>query len=137
MGRFGSQRAYNLYGVCLKSVMPLPGPAVAGPGRVVVEFVNGSTSLFSKVRRETGFTPEKSDWFQYARLLDGSTFLRWSGLFEFLVSADGRRIACRELNGANRCSGRRGGGGVSWRLRLWEVEYRGRLPTGRLPLADR
>ena len=100
MGRFGSQRAYNLYGVCLKSVMPLPGPAVAGPGRVVVELFNGSTSLFSKVRRETGFTPEKSDWFQYARLLDGSTFLRWSGLFEFLVSADGRRIACRELNGA-------------------------------------
>ncbi|MBI4382318.1 MAG: hypothetical protein HY574_14165 [candidate division NC10 bacterium] len=38
-------------------------------------------------------------WFHHARLQDGSTYLRWSGLFEFLISADGRRIAGRPVNG--------------------------------------
>ncbi len=101
MGKLGSQRAYNLYGVRLKSVVPLPGPELAGPGKVMVEFFNGSSSFFSRVRHEAGISPGKRDWFQYARFLDGSTYLRWSGLFEFLVSADGRRIACRELNGGS------------------------------------
>ncbi|MFB3074256.1 MAG: hypothetical protein ACE1Z6_03640, partial [Candidatus Methylomirabilales bacterium] len=41
------------------------------------------------------------NWFQHLRLPDGSDYLRWSGLFEFLVSADGRRIACRELECAS------------------------------------
>jgi hypothetical protein len=101
MGKLGSQRAYNLYGVRLKSVVPLPGPELAGPGKVMVELFNGSSSFFSRVRHEAGISPGKRDWFQYARFLDGSTYLRWSGLFEFLVSADGRRIACRELNGGS------------------------------------
>ncbi|PYT92309.1 MAG: hypothetical protein DMG36_15620 [Acidobacteria bacterium] len=38
-----------------------------------------------------------TDWFHYAPLEDGSDYLRWTGLFEFLISADGRRIAARTL----------------------------------------
>ncbi|MFI5208205.1 MAG: hypothetical protein ACHQX4_09320 [Gemmatimonadales bacterium] len=39
----------------------------------------------------------KNDWFLYHRLEDRSTYLRWTNLFEFLVSADGRLIEYRPL----------------------------------------
>ncbi len=129
--------------------MPLPCPELAGSGEVGIELFNGSTSFFSRVRHEAGIRPKKGDWFQHARLSDGSVYLEWSGLFEFLVSADGRQIACRELNGASpesfqtylvgqvlsfallkqggRASSRDlrtdrwGSGGFSWRLWLWQI----------------
>jgi hypothetical protein len=46
--------------------------------------------------------PNGPKWFRHACLQDGSIFLRWSGLFEFLVSPDGRRIAGRPLTHASR-----------------------------------
>jgi len=64
--------------------------------------VNGSASLFSRACRRIGGKPDANRWFQHARLPDGSDYLRWSGLFEFLIAADGRRIACRSLDGATR-----------------------------------
>ena len=101
MGKPEAQRSYCLYGVHLKSVLPLPGPHLADSGTAAVELCNGSASLFSRARRETGICPDTGDWFQHARLSDGSDYFQWSGLFEFLVSTDGRRINCRELNGAS------------------------------------
>lgn len=100
MSKLGSQRAYDLYGVRLKSVLPLPGPEIASPGKVAIVLFKGSIPLFSRVRRMAGIGSENGDWFQQARLPDGSIYLRWFELFEFLVSEDGRRIACRDLNGA-------------------------------------
>jgi hypothetical protein len=47
--------------------------------------------------REGQIAPEKDEWFHYTRLPDGSDYLRWSSLFEFLISPDGRRIAGRAL----------------------------------------
>lgn len=38
-----------------------------------------------------------ADWFAYRRLPDRWSYLRWTGLFEFLVSADGRRIEYQPL----------------------------------------
>jgi len=101
MDRLGVTRSYCLYGVRLKTVVPLPGPEIAGSGQVAIEFLSGPVSLFSRVRREAGIRREKGDWFEHARLSDGSDYLRWSGLFEFLVSPDGRRIACCALNGTS------------------------------------
>ncbi len=102
MDRRGTQRSYFLYGVCIRSVVPLPGPKLAGSGKVAIDLFNGSASLFSRARREAGISPEeRGEWFQHARLSDGSDYLQWSELFEFLIAADGRRIACRELNGAS------------------------------------
>jgi hypothetical protein len=94
----GPPCCYRLYGLLLRSVLPLPGPEFAGSRSAAVEVFHGSASLFSRVQRKAGISPERGDWFAHARLSDGSDYLRWSGLFEFLVSADGRRIACRALN---------------------------------------
>ncbi|MFQ5656814.1 MAG: hypothetical protein ACE5G5_04680 [Candidatus Methylomirabilales bacterium] len=94
-------RSYCLYGVRLKSVLSLPGPEFEGNGNSAITLFHGSAALFSGVRRRAGMSPGKSDWFRHARLSDGSDYLEWSGLFEFLVSPGGRRIACRELDGAS------------------------------------
>jgi hypothetical protein len=94
-------RSYSLYGVHLKSILPLPGPELTGSGGVVVELFSGPAPLFSKARREAAIDHDGKKWFEHARLSDGSDYVRWSGLFEFLVSADGRKIACLELNGAS------------------------------------
>jgi hypothetical protein len=101
MAQLKAQRSYCLYGVRLKSVMPLPCPEIVSSEQVVIELLSGPVSLFSRARREGGISPREEDWFAHARLLDGSDYLRWSELFEFLISADGRRVACRQLNGAS------------------------------------
>ncbi len=101
MGSLEVKRSYCLYGVRLKSVMPLPCPEIASSEQVAIELLSGPVSLFSRARREAGICPEEKEWFTHAGLSDGSDYIRWSGLFEFFVSADGRRIACRELSGAS------------------------------------
>ncbi len=101
MAKRKAQGSHCLYGVRLKSVLPLHGPRLADSGPAAVELCSGSASIFSRARSEAGIRPEKEDWFQHARLADGSDYVQWTGLFEFLVSTDGRRIACRTLNGAS------------------------------------
>jgi hypothetical protein len=93
-----------VYGLRLKSVTPLPCPASAGSGPVEAEIVAGSADLFHRARKATGLDPNGNRWFQHARLADGSDYLRWSGLFEFLIAPDGRRIACRSLDGPARAA---------------------------------
>ena len=92
---------YRVYGLSLKSAIPLPCPAHAGPAPVITELETGHASVFTRAREKDGVTVDETRWFQYAPLRDGSTYLRWSGLFEFLISAGGRRIACRALNGTS------------------------------------
>lgn len=98
--RSRSPRAYQAYGLRLKSVITLPSLTPMRPGPAEVELVRGSASIFSRVYRALGSTANGSPWFQHARLPDGSDYLRWSGLFEFVIAPDGRRIACRSLDGA-------------------------------------
>ncbi len=90
---------YRAYGQFLKSGLSLPCPISRKP-RQPVEIVEESASFFSRVHRELLSRPNESSWFRHAQLPDGSDYLRWSGLFEFLVTADGSRIACRPLDGA-------------------------------------
>jgi hypothetical protein len=52
----------------------------------------GSPTRFARARAEVATTQNLQGWFSYRRLADGASYLRWSGLCEFLVSPDGRRI---------------------------------------------
>lgn len=96
------QYAYRLYGLWLRSQWPLPCPVGTEPGLAEVELFEGAASLFLEAAQEAVIEPNGPKWFRYACLKDESIFLRWSGLFEFLISADGRRIACHPLNGTSR-----------------------------------
>jgi hypothetical protein len=52
----------------------------------------GHESQFARARRLVRLSSSPRDWFECRRLEDRSTYLRWSKLFEFLISADGRTI---------------------------------------------
>jgi len=59
-----------------------------------VEIVEGDPATFSAA---SALVPaeQAGRWAQYAELPDGSSYRRWTGLFEFLVTADARRVYAR------------------------------------------
>ena len=101
-GTARSSRTFEVYALRVRSHWPLPLPPARGPEPAEVELVRGPAPLFGGASREAARRSAGDGWFRHVRLPDGSDYLRWSGLFEFLVSADGRRIACHPLNGTSR-----------------------------------
>ncbi len=65
----------------------------------MIELFKAPDSQFIEARRVGLSPPERGHAFHHARLSDGSDYLRWPGLFEFLVSPEGRRIAGFPHNG--------------------------------------
>jgi len=57
----------------------------------------GKGASFAALRPRTGGGRPSGKWFTWRRLATGATYLRWTGLFEFLVSADGRDIRFHRL----------------------------------------
>lgn len=92
---------YCMYGLRLRSQWPFPYLITEDsrlPETEEIELFEGSVSLFSKAQNEAAKRSRREEWLQYLRLSDGSDYLRWSGLFEFLISADGSRIAGSPLS---------------------------------------
>jgi len=75
----------------LRSQFVLPHFREAGKARAPWVTISKSTSALS-IDNENS-----RSWFFQTKLEDGSIYLRWSSLFEFLVSADGRKILARPL----------------------------------------
>lgn len=89
--------AYRLYGLTLQSSLGLPCPRANRTSKPDVCLQLGAAADFTRAHEEVGRSRDRKDWFQHQRLADGTTYLRWNGLFEFLVSACGRRIVYRPL----------------------------------------
>ncbi len=87
--------AYRLYGIRLKSPWPLPGLKTDDSGPADCEIVEGPASLFTEAARQASQLRKINAWWHYLRLPDGEDYLWFPGIFESLISADGRRIACR------------------------------------------
>jgi hypothetical protein len=81
---------YRVYGISLRSQVPLHYPESDNPASYEAEIVSVPRSSFPEFLN--GISPETSKWFQHLPLEDGSTYLRWKGLSEFLVSPDGTRV---------------------------------------------
>jgi len=89
-------RRYRVYGLAVRSHLSLSAPVGEGPSLGVVSLAVGRGPLVEPATaRAAG-----RRWFGYRRLDDGAEYVRWRGLFEFLVAPDGRRIVCRALPGA-------------------------------------
>lgn len=84
---------YNVYGISLRSEFELALPGYSQPGLVEVEIAAGPPSIFLEAIEGVELR-RRSDWCHYAHLPDGSIYVRWLGLGEFLVSADGKRLTC-------------------------------------------
>ncbi|MCL6566521.1 MAG: hypothetical protein K6U09_08875 [Acidobacteriia bacterium] len=62
-----------------------------------VEVGEGAPEIFHEGAERARNGPRPDDWFHCVRLSGGGTYLRWAGLFEFVVSPDGHRIFGRPL----------------------------------------
>ena len=91
--RLLSPRTYSLYGARVESPWRLPCPeACAGdpPEIILIE-----------ERGPLANVPDCSgEWFCHSTLGDGSDYLCWRDLFEFVISPSGQEIRCVPLQGA-------------------------------------
>jgi hypothetical protein len=90
---------HHLYGIRIKTPWPVNGVA-REHGDCDVEFVEGDTTVLANAASHVPVA-QRRRWAQYAALPDGSSYRRWSGLFEFLVTPDARTIHARTLNQSN------------------------------------
>jgi hypothetical protein len=87
----------DLYGLRVCSALPLPRAHVGTTGGSDVEIVRGRAAELETVRRSLVPPLDARRWFEARTLADKRRYLRWVDLFEFVLSADGRRIAARRL----------------------------------------
>jgi hypothetical protein len=86
-----SPASYEIYGLVVRSPLALTARNAPHGMPVDVRLRAGRPARFAHLRQQLDID-SASDWFHSRRLPNGSTYLRWSGLFEFLISADGRSI---------------------------------------------
>ena len=104
---------YGVYGIRVLSDAPLDLPEYADDDLGYVECVTARPASFADALNGATFRSRPDSWYRYAFLQDGSTYVRWDNVGEFLVSADGRRILPARRQGFLRvvsgrtCSGRR------------------------------
>ena len=94
--------SYQLYGVQVRSSIPLACSIDPTPGLSDVLLHEASPAYFAHATLRHQKVSATEDWFHRVALPDGSDYLCWTGLFEFLVSPDGQRIACHALNNISR-----------------------------------
>jgi hypothetical protein len=94
---------YQLYGLTLRTDWALPlAPAISSGGSLAeIELRVAPASTFAPFEARVLSRPSPDRWLHLLKLEDGSRYLRWRGLFEFLVSPDGKRIAGRPLQRSN------------------------------------
>jgi hypothetical protein len=86
-----------VYGVVVDSEFPLVSidEAVEGDGEASVSIVLGSAAYFRA--KTAGLARDPEEWFHHAVLPDGDIYMRVDGIFETVVSSDGRRVVCARL----------------------------------------
>jgi hypothetical protein len=92
---------YGVYGIFLRSDIPLLLPEHLGSALAEIELRSAPAGWFADLTRDAEIQEFDSSWYQYACLQDRSTYARWGDVGEFLVSADGKTIVCRQSNQAS------------------------------------
>ncbi|SRR5579884_1972214 len=93
--------SYGVYGIELHSEIRLNLPEAAShQGAGKLELRCASADTFSTAIAGSELVP-CTDWYQYTQLADGTCYVRWQGVGEFLVSPNGARILCRQFPGAH------------------------------------
>jgi len=90
---------YRVYGLVLEGVIPLSCPRADSRAHTDVWMRQGTQRRFETARRLNPRS-SKPQWFECRRLRDGTTYLKWSGLFEFLISPDARTIEYLRIGAA-------------------------------------
>ena len=93
-GQGGKFHWYDIYGISLRSEIELSFPDSEPMDSADVSLLVASPDFFREATRSAIVNPSPTGWYKYARLDNGQSYLRWDGLFEFLVDMDGRSIWC-------------------------------------------
>lgn len=93
-------RDYCLYGTGIRSEIPLTYPERPLTGAADVTFSFAPRHWFADVTAGLSRAGTAVDWYEHVSCPDGSDYLRFPALFEFIVSPDGRSVACLLLEGA-------------------------------------
>ncbi len=86
---------YGVYGITLRSEIQLPLPDYPESALSEVELRTAPAAEFSRRIAGTPLQGTPVAFREYARLSDGSSYIRWKRLGEFVVSADGGTVTCR------------------------------------------
>jgi hypothetical protein len=97
--KLGHYHEYQVYGIILRSDIVLPLPQPQSPPLGSVELLSRPENYFAESLRGHSLE-DRTPWHRVARLPDGSDYVSWKNLGEFLVSSDGLRVACRKLDHA-------------------------------------
>jgi hypothetical protein len=81
---------YHAFGLRVRTALDLPCRRARGRYAADVRLHAASGGRMACARRDIASPSPR--WFHHRTLADGTIYLRWSGLFEFLVSPDGSRI---------------------------------------------
>jgi len=92
---------YCVYGIVVVSDTALALPEYSDGGLGQVECRSAAAPVFLAAAQRARFDPASDSWYRYASLEDGSTYVRWDTVGEFLVAADGRCITSRRVDGAS------------------------------------
>ena len=87
---------YGVYGVHVRSEIPLPLLEHTGRALCSINLRSESEGFFANAVRGHVLR-DRTEWHRAASLADGSNYVQWRDLGEFLISADGRCIACRKF----------------------------------------
>jgi hypothetical protein len=91
----GCQFGYELYGLRLASDWQIPGLQEVPASSAQLTLRAGDRFAFAEAR--STLPPGPLNWFNRVVLPDGSEYLLWPALFEFLISPDGRDIQANVL----------------------------------------
>lgn len=90
----GNFHWYDIYGISLCSEIQLAFPESRSLQTADVSLLAASPEFFREATYGVTVNPSPTGWYKYARMDNGQSYLRWDGLFEFLIAADGRHIWC-------------------------------------------
>lgn len=99
--RPGSAFRYFVYGITLHSEIPLALPQQGHGELGQIDLRIAPASHFSDAARTLLAQPDSDSFYQSSFLGDGSTYVRWEGVGEFLISPDGSRITGRQCDEAH------------------------------------
>jgi len=92
---------YCVYGIGIASDSPLALPRYSHSALSSVQCLRAPASVFLEAIRNSVFDPQPDSWYRCGVLHDGSTYVRWDEVGEFLIAPDGRRIVCRRIEGSS------------------------------------
>lgn len=97
----GPSYQYCVYGVTLRSNIPLALPTDGYGELARIELRTAPASYFLDAQRELPSEEDSGSWYKFGRLRNHSSYVRWEGVGEFLVSARGHQITTRQFDEAN------------------------------------